>query len=109
MLEIVKFSGPATGLWLCGPLMSLIDTVVIGQSSSIELAALGDPYVMLLLCDLLVALCFVWILIGGLPFAGPGTVFCDYMSYVFMFLSVATSNMVATSLARRVSFLIILD
>ncbi|KAM7479353.1 hypothetical protein LguiA_027566 [Lonicera macranthoides] len=72
MLEIVKFSGPATGLWLCGPLMSLIDTVVIGQSSSIELAALG-----------------------------PGTVFCDYMSYVFMFLSVATSNMVATSLARR--------
>ena len=42
MVEIVKFSGPATGLWLCGPLMSLIDTVVIGQSSSVELAALGD-------------------------------------------------------------------
>lgn len=41
MVEIVKFSGPATGLWLCGPLMSLIDTVVVGQSSSIELAALG--------------------------------------------------------------------
>jgi hypothetical protein len=72
MAEIVKFSGPATGLWLCGPLMSLIDTIVIGQSSSIELAALG-----------------------------PGTVLCDYMSYTFMFLSIATSNMVATSLARR--------
>lgn len=41
MVEIVKFSGPATGLWICGPLMSLIDTVVIGQSSSMELAALG--------------------------------------------------------------------
>ncbi|MBA0766440.1 hypothetical protein Gotri_015482 [Gossypium trilobum] len=71
--EIVMFTGPATGLWICGPLMSLIDTAVIGQGSSIELAALG-----------------------------PGTVLCDYMSYVFMFLSVATSNMVATSLAREV-------
>jgi len=35
--------------------------------------------------------------------AGPATVLCDYMSYVFMFLSIATSNMVATYLARRVS------
>nr|WKY32456.1 EDS5 [Camptotheca acuminata] len=72
ILEILKFSGPATGLWICGPLMSLIDTAVIGQGSSLELAALG-----------------------------PGTVLCDNMSYVFMFLSIATSNMVATSLARR--------
>ncbi|XP_058730090.1 protein DETOXIFICATION 46, chloroplastic-like [Vicia villosa] len=72
MQEIIKFTGPATGLWLCGPLMSLIDTAVIGQGSSIELAALG-----------------------------PATVVCDYMSYVFMFLSVATSNMVATALAKQ--------
>ncbi|KAK2435288.1 protein DETOXIFICATION 46, chloroplastic [Trifolium repens] len=72
MKEIVKFTGPATGLWICGPLMSLIDTAVIGQGSSIELAALG-----------------------------PATVVCDYMSYVFMFLSVATSNMVATALAKQ--------
>ena len=28
--------------------------------------------------------------------------FCDYLSYIFMFLSVATSNMVATSLAKKV-------
>lgn len=41
LVEIAKFSGPAAGLWLCGPLMSLIDTAVIGQSSSVELAALG--------------------------------------------------------------------
>ncbi|KAG5624907.1 hypothetical protein H5410_010125 [Solanum commersonii] len=40
MVEIVKFSGPAVGLWLCGPLMSLIDTAVVGQGSSIEFAAL---------------------------------------------------------------------
>ncbi|KAK3412581.1 hypothetical protein EUGRSUZ_I01314 [Eucalyptus grandis] len=52
--------------------MSLIDTAVIGQGSSIELAALG-----------------------------PGTMLCDNMSYLFMFLSIATMNMVATSLARR--------
>ncbi|RVW93332.1 Protein detoxification 47, chloroplastic [Vitis vinifera] len=71
----MMFTGPATGLWICGPLMSLIDTAVIGQGSSVELAALG-----------------------------PGTVVCDYMSYVFMFLSIATSNMVATSLARQLNY-----
>lgn len=70
--EIMMFTGPAAGLWICGPLMSLIDTAVIGQGSSIELAALG-----------------------------PATVVCDYMGYTFMFLSIATSNMVATSLARQ--------
>ncbi|PIN04888.1 putative membrane protein, predicted efflux pump [Handroanthus impetiginosus] len=70
--DIVKFSGPAVGLWLCGPLMGLIDTAVVGQGSSIELAALG-----------------------------PGTVLCDYTSYLFMFLSIATSNLVATSLAKQ--------
>ncbi|KAB5561371.1 hypothetical protein DKX38_006328 [Salix brachista] len=68
--EVVMFSGPATGLWICGPLMSLISTAVIGQGSSTELAALG-----------------------------PGTVFCDNMNLLFMFLPIATSNMVATSLA----------
>ncbi|KAK6946314.1 Multi antimicrobial extrusion protein, partial [Dillenia turbinata] len=72
MKEILMFSGPATGLWICTPLMSLIDTAVIGQGSSVELAALG-----------------------------PGTVLCDNMSMVFMFLSIATSNLVATALARR--------
>ncbi|XP_050231282.1 protein DETOXIFICATION 46, chloroplastic-like [Mercurialis annua] len=70
--EIVMFTAPATGLWICGPLMSLIDTAVIGQGSSLELAALG-----------------------------PGTVLSDSMSYVFMFLSISTSNMVATSLAKQ--------
>lgn len=39
--EIVAFAGPALGIWLSGPLMSLIDTAVIGNSSSLELAALG--------------------------------------------------------------------
>ncbi|XP_062176441.1 protein DETOXIFICATION 46, chloroplastic-like [Alnus glutinosa] len=72
MKEIMMFSGPATGLWICAPLMSLISTAVIGRGSSTELAALG-----------------------------PGTVFCDNMNLLFMFLSIATSNMVATALAKR--------
>ncbi|KGN61844.1 protein DETOXIFICATION 46, chloroplastic [Cucumis sativus] len=72
MKEIVTFTGPAIGLWICGPMMSLIDTAVIGQGSAVELAALG-----------------------------PATVLCDYTSYVFMFLSIATSNMVATALAKQ--------
>ncbi|KAJ7526962.1 hypothetical protein O6H91_16G029200 [Diphasiastrum complanatum] len=72
MREIFVFAGPALGIWLSGPIMSLIDTSVIGISSSLELAALG-----------------------------PGTVLCDQLSYVFMFLSVATSNLIATSLAQK--------
>lgn len=40
--EIVTFSGPATGLWICAPLMSLISTAVVGRGSSTELAALGN-------------------------------------------------------------------
>ncbi|KAH7373405.1 hypothetical protein KP509_17G054200 [Ceratopteris richardii] len=70
--DIVVFAGPALGIWLSGPLMSLIDTAVVGRSSSLELAALG-----------------------------PGTVLCDQLGYVFMFLSVATSNLIATSLAKQ--------
>lgn len=52
--------------------MSLIDTAVVGSSSSMELAALG-----------------------------PGTVMCDQLGYIFMFLSIATSNLIASSLANK--------
>ncbi|GMY18739.1 protein DETOXIFICATION 46, chloroplastic, partial [Fagus crenata] len=31
----------------------------------------------------------------------PATVVCDYMSYSFMFLSITTSNTVATAIARK--------
>eukprot|EP00250_Pteridium_aquilinum_P015493 c22614_g1_i2 orf=301-2181(+) len=72
MWDIVTFAGPALGIWLSGPMMSLISTAVVGNNNSLELAALG-----------------------------PGTVFCDQLSYVFMFLSVATSNLIATSLAKQ--------
>ena len=39
--EIIFFAGPVLGIWLSGPIMSLIDTSVVGNSSSLELAALG--------------------------------------------------------------------
>lgn len=39
--EIIVFAGPALGIWLSGPIMGIIDTSVIGNSSSLELAALG--------------------------------------------------------------------
>uniref|UniRef100_A0A2N9FDA3 Protein DETOXIFICATION n=1 Tax=Fagus sylvatica TaxID=28930 RepID=A0A2N9FDA3_FAGSY len=43
----------------------------------------------------------VYALLLRLLFLWPATVVCDYMSYSFMFLSIATSNMVATALARK--------
>lgn len=39
--EIMVFAGPALGIWMSGPIMGIIDTAVIGNSSSLELAALG--------------------------------------------------------------------
>ena len=39
--DIIVFAGPALGIWLSGPIMGIIDTAVIGNSSSVELAALG--------------------------------------------------------------------
>ncbi len=47
MWDIIVFAGPALGIWLSGPIMSLIDTSVIGQSSSLELAALGKILILL--------------------------------------------------------------
>lgn len=58
----------------------------------------GHMGVVYLIASLLV-LIKVWVF---LYLSGPGTVLCDYTSYLFMFLSIATSNLVATSLARQV-------
>lgn len=42
MMNLVfGFAGPALVIWFSSPLMSLIDTAVIGRGSSLELAALG--------------------------------------------------------------------
>ena len=71
-LDLARFALPTLGAWLVSPMMSLIDTGVVGRcASSVELAALG-----------------------------PATMVGDACSYLFSFLSVATTNLVASQLAR---------
>ena len=71
--DLAKFALPTLGAWLISPMMSLIDTGVVGRrASSTALAALG-----------------------------PGTMVSDSCAYLFSFLSVATTNLVATQLAAN--------
>ena len=70
---LARFALPTLAAWLVSPLMSLVDTAVVGRdrsASSLALAALG-----------------------------PATMVGDSMSYLCSFLSVATTNLVATALA----------
>jgi Na+-driven multidrug efflux pump len=74
-MEIARFAMPALGTWLISPMMSLVDTSVVGtRATSLELAALG-----------------------------PATMVGDACSYLLSFLSVATTNLVATQLAAYAS------
>ena len=69
--QILRFSLPTLGIWISSPLLSLIDTSVVGRcASSLELAALG-----------------------------PATAICDQLTSVFLFLGVATTNILAGALA----------
>ena len=69
---LAKFAAPTLGAWLISPMLTLVDTAVVGRSgTSIELAALG-----------------------------PGTLIGDNAAYLFSFLSVATTNLIATALAE---------
>lgn len=72
-----KFALPCLGLWIAGPLLSLVDTAFIGLSgdsstSAQQLAALG-----------------------------PATTFFDGATYLFAFLNVATTNLYSTALAKN--------
>ena len=69
---LAKFAAPTLGAWLISPMLTLVDTAVVGRSSptALELAALG-----------------------------PGTLIGDNAAYLFSFLSVATTNLIATALA----------
>jgi len=67
--EIVKFVAPTLCLWMAPPVMSLIDTSVVGRfCGSLELASLG-----------------------------PGCTLIDSTGYLFTFLATATTNLVATA------------
>lgn len=70
LAALLRFTIPTLGIWLAGPIMSLVDTSVVGLSSDLELAGMG-----------------------------PATNLCDSFIYLFTFLAVATTNLLAGALA----------
>lgn len=70
-LELVRFITAGVAVWTASPIMSLIDTSVVGLASTLELGALG-----------------------------PATALADSSCYCFTFLAVSTTSLVARALAR---------
>ena len=68
---LLAFAAPTAAIWVVGPTLGLIDAAVVGTRSALELAALS-----------------------------PGTVLCDYASYIFTFLAVAATNMLSLRFAK---------
>jgi hypothetical protein len=73
LAALIAFAIPAVGMRITGPILSLIDTSIVG--------AFGNP-------NLLAAMT-------------PGTIAVDSSAYMFMFLGIATTNMVANSEADK--------
>lgn len=76
VLDLLKFGLPTLGIWLLQPILSLIDTSVIGMSASsassvLELAALG-----------------------------PGIAWIDSSAYLCQFMGMATTNLYATAISE---------
>ncbi|KAG7355527.1 MATE efflux family protein [Nitzschia inconspicua] len=70
--ECLSFALPALGIYACPPLMSLIDAAFIGRSSSLELAALG-----------------------------PATSISDSSPLPMLFVSIASTNLIAKAFSRN--------
>ena len=71
-----KFAWPCLGLWVMGPLLSLVDTSFVGLSGTAAQSA-----------EALAAL-------------GPATSFIDGATYLFAFLNVATTNLYSSARAQ---------
>ena len=70
--QLVKFTLPTMAIWMCGPILSMVDTAVVGVKSTLELAAMS-----------------------------PGAVFIDYPCYIVCTaLAVATTTLVAQARLR---------
>lgn len=67
--KIVQFAVPAIGVWLCGPILSLIDTAAVGLLAGTKQQA-------------------------GL---NPAVAICDYSALLMAFLYTATTNLIATA------------
>jgi len=77
LYQLMRFYLPCLGLWLSGPLLSLVDTAFVGLTAApgkgaAELGALG-----------------------------PATTFIDGSTYLFAFLNAATTNLYANALAKN--------
>ena len=73
--EYLKFALPCLGLWIAGPLLSLVDTSFVGLSGSAETSA------------------------QQIAALGPATTFMDGATYLFAFLNVATTNLYSSARA----------
>jgi putative MATE family efflux protein len=72
MHDLKTMTLPLLAVWLSNPLLSLIDTAAVGKVSSVlDLASLG-----------------------------PATAVCDLGTYVFSFLSVVTTGLIANAVSR---------
>lgn len=71
MLELLRFAGPCLGALLTSEVMSVIDTSVVGSSSTVDLAALA-----------------------------PAALVADTSAHIFHFLAIATTSTVSAQLAR---------
>ena len=71
--RLVRFTLPTMAIWLSGPILSMVDTAVVGKASTLELAAMT-----------------------------PGGVYVDYPSYLLSSaLAVATTTLVAQERMKR--------
>jgi len=74
---LFNFALPCLGLWISGPLLSLVDTAAVGLTA---LPGMGASE------------------LGAL---GPATTFIDGSTYLFAFLNVATTNLYASAMAKN--------
>lgn len=76
MADYRKFAFPCLGLWVAGPLLSLIDTSFVGLSGDASMSA------------------------TQVAALGPATTFFDGATYLFAFLNVASTNLYSSARAQ---------
>lgn len=77
MTDYRKFALPCLGLWVAGPLLSLIDTSFVGLSGDASMSA------------------------TQVAALGPATTFFDGATYLFAFLNVASTNLYSSARAQH--------
>jgi Na+-driven multidrug efflux pump len=75
MFELVKFGLPTLGIWLLQPLLSLIDSSVVGTSKTATIAEFAA--------------------------LGPGIAWIDSSSYLFQFIGIAVTTLYADALSKN--------